>query len=411
MVAAAATLPRPYYRVLGASGLSNLADGIRMAAFPLLAASLTDEAVLIALVFIAGEAPWLVFGLWAGSLADRVERRSLIRRITLVRTVLLAALAALVMVDATPLGLVVLAAFALGTAEVVADSATGTLVPSLVSDDQLERANSRMVAAQITGNELAGPALGGVLFAAGAALPFVTNSSLLAVALLVLAGLPLLPPDRDLGEASEMPAARPRPLDGIPYVRSHPLLLALTGSSALLAAVDAAWFALLVLFVRDQLGFGPAGFGLFLAVGAVGGLVGAAVADRRPRATLRTAAPVVFASTAISLIALALAPNPVTTATTLIVTSGAFAVWNVHAVSARQRATPHHLLGRVGATYRTAAVTASILGALTGGLVADLASLRSALAGYGLVLLVATPFATRALRRSVTSLPPFRPPT
>lgn len=396
----AATLPRPYYRVLGASGLSNLADGIRMAAFPLLAASLTDSAALIALVFAAGEAPWVVVGLWAGKVADQVDRRLLLNRVTMVRALLLVALAGLIVGGAAPLWLVVVAAFVLGVAEVLADSVTGTLVPSVVPDHQLERANSRMVAAQITGNELVGPALGGLLFAAGVAVPFVTNGTLLALALVLLAGLPLLQaPAHEEGDDTD-PAAPPGLFDGVPFIRARPLLRAITWSSAVLAAVDAAWFALLVLFVREQLDFGAAGFGLSLAVGAVGGLAGAALADRGPNRPLVTISPVVFGTAAASLIGLGLAPTTVMTMIALIITSGGFAVWNVSVVSARQRATPNHLLGRVGATYRTVVVTASLVGAVAGGFLADLISIRFALVGYGVILLLAAPLSAVALRRA-----------
>lgn len=399
---ATTALPRPYYRVLGASGLSNLADGIRVAAFPLLAATLTDDATLIALVFAAGEAPWVLFGLWAGKIADQVDRRRLINRVTAVRALLLVILAALIVAGTTPFWLVVAAAFVLGLAEVLADSATGTLVPSIVAPELLERANSRMVAAQITGNELVGPAMGGVLFAVGAALPFLTNGSLLALALILLAGLPLLDSEAAGGEADgdDEDAAPPRARDGVPFILARPLLRTITWTSALLAAVDAAWFALLVLFVREQLGFGPAGFGLSLAVGAIGGLAGAALADRHPNTPIARVSALVFGASALSLLALGLAPTTALTIVALVVTSAVFAIWNVVVVSARQRATPNHLLGRVGATYRTVVVSASIVGALAGGVLADLTSLRGALVGYGVILLVASPLASRALGRA-----------
>lgn len=409
----AATLPRPYYRILGASGLSNLADGIRLAAFPLLAANLTESAALVALVFVAGEAPWVVVGLWAGKIADQVDRRWLLQRVTLVRAVLLVALAGLIVVGAAPFWLVVAAAFVLGVAEVLADSVTGTLVPSVVPDHQLERANSRMVAAQITGNELVGPALGGLLFAVGAAVPFLANGTLLALALLLLAGLPLLQADVDAEaddgrEDGAEPEAPPRLFDGIPFIRARPMLVAITWSSAVLAAVDAAWFALLVLFVREQLGFGPAGFGLSLAIGAVGGLAGAALADRIPDRPLSSISLVVFGTAGLSLIGLGLAPTTVMTMIALITTSGGFAVWNIYVVSARQRATPNHLLGRVGATYRTVAVSASLAGAIAGGFLADLFSIRAALVGYGLILVIAAPVVVAALHR--VSRHPVGPP-
>lgn len=392
----AVALPPSYYRVLGASGLSNLADGIRMAAFPLLAASLTDSATMVAAVFAAGEAPWIVFGLFAGKLADQVDRGRLIRWVTSARTVLLLSLAALIAFDLAPLLLVLIAAFVLGTAEVLADSATGALVPSLVAPEQLERANSRMVAAQIAGDELIGPALGGALFAAGASLPFLANGSLLALALLLLAGIPLL---ERAEPAHQVVKERLSVLDGVPFIRSSPVLKSLTWTTAVLAAIDAAWFALLVLFVRDELGLGPAGFGFALAVGAIGGLVGAALADRFPRQSLVTVSLLVFGSMSISLILLGLAPSVAMTVLALAVTSGGFALWNVHAVSARHRLTPNHMLGRVGATYRTVVVTAGLVGAVAGGVLADAFSLTGALVCYGIVSALLTPAAFVTFRR------------
>lgn len=396
-----ATLPRPYYRVLGASSLSNLADGIRMAAFPLLAASLTDDARLIALVFAAGEAPWIVFGLWAGNVADRLDRQRLTAQVSAARALLLFALAGLILAGAVPFWLVVSVAFILGIAEVFADSAAGTLVPSIVEPDQLERANSRMVAAQIAGNELVGPAAGGILFAAGAALPFLTNGTLLTMAFFLLAGLHLTAQTQpDAETETEDDRWQTGLFDGFPFISNRPLLRTITAVSAILAAVDAAWFALLVLFVQAQLGFGAGGFGLALAVGAVGGLAGAAIADHHPNQPMSAVTAVVFGSSAGSLILLGAVPTPAATFVVLAVTSGAFAVWNVHVVATRQRATPHHLLGRVGAAFRTVVIAASIMGAIGGGVLADLTSVRTALAGYGVLLLAVAPLAVVAVRRA-----------
>ncbi len=53
----------PYHRVVAATGLSNLADGIRFAALPLLALQVTASPLFVSAVFAANMAPWLVFGL------------------------------------------------------------------------------------------------------------------------------------------------------------------------------------------------------------------------------------------------------------------------------------------------------------------------------------------------------------
>jgi MFS family permease len=60
-----------FWRFWAASALANLGDGIRLAAFPLLAASLTDDPFAVAAVGAASSLPWLLTGLVAGSLADR----------------------------------------------------------------------------------------------------------------------------------------------------------------------------------------------------------------------------------------------------------------------------------------------------------------------------------------------------
>ncbi len=91
-------------------------------------------------------------------------------------------------------------------------SVLSQLIPLLVATEDLERANSRMVGATIAGNRLIGPANGGLLFAVGASVPFLTNASLLACAFLLLAGLPVFE-QAQYGSDSET-AAEPSAVDG-----------------------------------------------------------------------------------------------------------------------------------------------------------------------------------------------------
>jgi len=315
-------------------------------------------------------------GLWAGKLVDSMDRRMLVQLVAGCRVLVLSALAMLIAFDATPLWLVAVAAFVLGTSEVLSDNVSGAVVPMLVPARHLEKANSRLVGVQIIGDELVGPIIGAWLFAIGAALPFFANASLLAGAVLLLAGLPLLAPAPTLGpQASQSPDPTGL-LEGLSTIRNQPVLRAITMASAALAAADAAWFVLLVVFVRDRLGLGATGFGLLLAVGAIGGLGGALIADRKATWPLRTVSRLVFGSMAVSLLILGLFPTVGVTGAVLAATSGGFALWNTRAVSARQRATPNELLGRVGATYRSIVVSVGLLSALAGGVVADLASIE-----------------------------------
>ncbi len=387
----------PYQRVVAAAGLSNLADGIQLVALPLLVLQVTTSPLLVSAVIAANLVPWLVFGLWAGALTDRSDRSVLARRTALLRVVVLSALAVLIVLDAVPIALLLAAAVVLGTSEVLADNVNSALIPSLVPEADLERANSRMVGAEILGNELIGPAVGGLLFAAAAALPFVTNAGLLAAAFLLLCGLPLL----QIPEPHEPePAPRPpRASDGIAAVWASPLLRTITWSSGLLAAIDGAWFALVALLVTVELGLPPAALGVFLAIGAVGGLLGAAIADRSARLPLPRVAVAVFVSMAAPLVALAWLPNAVAVGLALAVTSGSFALWNVVMVSARQRASTPHTLGRIGAAHRTFVMAAALVGTLAGGLLAELLSIRATLVVSAIALCITGPAVIANFRR------------
>jgi MFS family permease len=68
---------RDYWLLWSGSGLSNLGDGIRLTALPLLAATLTRDPLALSAVLAATAAPWIVFGPIAGSLVDRFDRRLL----------------------------------------------------------------------------------------------------------------------------------------------------------------------------------------------------------------------------------------------------------------------------------------------------------------------------------------------
>lgn len=392
---AATVLPGPYRRVLSASSLSNLSDGIRSAAFPLLAVQLTSSPFLVGLVFVASLAPGLLFSLAAGTLADRVDRVSLARRVNTARVVLLVGLAFLIVLGQATITVLLAAAFCLGVSEVLADNVFATIVPSLVDDDQLELANSRMVAAEIMGNEFAGPAIGGLLFSIGIAVPFFSNAGLLACSVLLLAGMPSLGAvtssgDQAQSEVADIDSGRTR--EGVVFLRQSPVLRTLTLASGVLLAIDSAWFAMLVVFATNTLGLPETMFGLLLAAGACGGLGGAAIAGRWPRLSLHQVTGGVFASMSVSLAALALFPTVMLTIVVLVVSSAAFAVWNVFAGTARQRLTPDHLLGRVSGAYRSVLFAAAIAGTLVGGVVAELFDVRVSLLGAGMLTAVTGPF-------------------
>ena len=157
--------------LLASSWTTNLGDGIFVAAGPLLVASLTANPLLIALAALLRWAPPLLFGLYAGVLSDRLDRRRIVLVANAIRALVLVGLVVLLVTGrltaATALGGLAL----LATAEVFVDNSTATLTPMLVDRDALALANARVMFGFVTINQLAGPAVGAVLFAVGAAWP------------------------------------------------------------------------------------------------------------------------------------------------------------------------------------------------------------------------------------------------
>ncbi|MDH3264907.1 MAG: MFS transporter, partial [Paracoccaceae bacterium] len=94
---------RPLVRLIAASGLTNLGDGIALVAWTWVASQLTRDPLLIALVPVALKAPWFVFSLPAGIIVDRLDRRRLILVADLVRSLAYAA-AGLAIWSALPFG-------------------------------------------------------------------------------------------------------------------------------------------------------------------------------------------------------------------------------------------------------------------------------------------------------------------
>ena len=196
-----ARLGSGYRWLLGSSWTTNLGDGVAIAAGPLLVASLTDDPFLVSLAALLRWAPPLVFGLYAGVLSDRLNRRRIVIAADALRAVVLAVLVTtMVTGDVT----VVIALVALGLltiAEVFADNTSATLAPMLVHRDDLALANSRLQTGFITLNQLVGPPIGAALFAAGVAWPFVAETVLVIAGVLLVSRVALPAHGREPADA------------------------------------------------------------------------------------------------------------------------------------------------------------------------------------------------------------------
>lgn len=366
---APARLGSPFRWLLASSWVSNLGDGFALAASPLLVASQTRSPTLVALATLLVQLPWLVFGLIAGGLADRLNRRTMVVAVDLLRAAMLVVLGAAILDHWVNIGLVLVIVFLMGTAEVFANTASGTLAPMLVDRDDLAIANARLQTGFVTVSQLAGPPIGATLFAAGMAVPF------LGQAVLVAAGAVLM-------TKMSVPQEPARPLNtrelrsdiiaGFRWVVRHAAVRTLVLTILIFNVTFGAAWSVLVLYARDRLGMGAIGFGLLTTASAVGGIGGTVMYGAiTRRVSLGNLMRVGLILETVTHLALALNTSP-TIAIVIFVVFGAHAlIWGTTSVTIRQRAVPTTLQGRVNSVNNVASFGGIVVGAAIGGPIAS----------------------------------------
>jgi MFS family permease len=162
-------------------------------------------------------------------LVDRSDRRRLMVIVDVTRAVIIAGLAAAILSHSAGLILIYLTAFTTGVGSALHDTAAVTCIPRLADSASLDRANARVIAGQIVGYELAGPAAGGWLFGLAAVLPFAVNAGTLGIAVLLLTlpsvFQPLGQPDRP-DSATSFAAFGHDLAEGLKWLRRHPARMA-----------------------------------------------------------------------------------------------------------------------------------------------------------------------------------------
>lgn len=363
-----ARLGSPFRRLMLASWTTNVGDGIAIAAGPLLVASQTHDPMLVALAPMLQQLPWLLFGLYAGAQADRVDRRRLVVVANLSRSLVLAVLVGFIVSDRVSIPLVLVVVFLFGTAEVFSDTTASTLTPMLVDKADLGIANARLMAGYVTINQLAAPPLGAALFAAGLVWPFAVELLCVLLGALVLAGLRLPPhgtrPDerthlrRDIGE-------------GIRWLWRHDAVRTLALVIVLFNITWGAAWAVLVLYATVHLGMGEVGFGLLTTAGALGGLLGtASYGWLERRVPLGVLMKTCLLLECVVHVAFALNRWPWLAMLIMFVFGGYAFVWGTLSAAVRQRAVPTEFQGRVSSVYLVGVFGGLVVGSLLGGWIA-----------------------------------------
>ncbi len=388
-----------YYKLFGASAISNLGDGIGLIAYPWLASAITRNGFLIALVVVVQGLPWLLFSLPAGVIVDRNDRRTLMVWSNSVRAGLTLVVAAVVLArqgdligpheldvgipvaeDMVLYSVVLLATFLLGLAEVLYDNSAQTFMPAIVDTADLEKANGRLWSVELVANTFVGPPLGALLLVVAFSMPFFVDAATFAVSAVMITLIPrgLTSPTTerspsqaiDAGETSESdPSWRVELSEGVRWLWAHDILRPMAVILGLLNMFGAMSGAVLVLFAQEVLATNATEFALLMTGGAVGSVIGGWAASSI--AAKLGSGP----SLALTLIGGGITSIVIGLTSLWPLAWLMFAIfmvlallWNVITVSFRQSIIPDRLLGRVNSVYRFLAWGMMPIGALLGGL-------------------------------------------
>lgn len=373
---------------------SNLADGIGRTAVPLIATTLTRDPALIAGLTAVTFLPWLIFGIPAGMLLDRVDRRIAMAVANTLRFAVAALLSMLIATGELTIWWLYACVLLFGMGETVFDNATTTVVPSLVSRDQLDRANGRMQSAEIVVQNFIATPIAGFLFAIAIGLPiWLTGSGFLVAGLLALA----IPAAAACGYSSERAAdtgepGRPRPGFGAVvsflihqrFLRNMIVLTSVTASALAFAQGS------VVLLLLQTFAVPAAAIGVVTAAVGVGALVGALTASifvaRFGRGRVMFTAVLVSGA---GILGVGLTPNVFIAIGAYAVGAFGVAVWNVPWGALRQAIVPSDMLGRAMGIIRTIGWGLTPIATILGGFVARIDLRLPFVIGGGLVVVLA----------------------
>ena len=386
-----------YARLFTAYVISNVGNGVLIAALPLLATSITRNPLAISGLTAAAGLPWILVGPLSGAIVDRVDRRRAMALAEFARAAVVALAALFVLGGGESLLVLYLVLILIGIGETIFDPIGLAMVPNLVTPSRLDRANSLLYGSQILAQRFLGPPLGAWLFALAVWAPLGIDALSFLVSALVVLALPRghSPTDSEwtiAGLSADI-------LEGVRWIwRDRALRAFLLGDGALHFTTAAAT-SVLVLVTQDRYGLGALGFGLTLGALAGGYFLGSfaapAMVSRFPRAEVCVGS-VVGAGGGFLLVAL----SDVALLGGLGLAVVGFSAFQLDIVSItyRQTAVPDRIRGRVIAVFLFVVHGAVPIGAVFGGLVATLTDIRYTYVASALVAAAVAPYLRRALK-------------
>ncbi|WP_240803629.1 MFS transporter [Streptomyces sp. A0592] len=394
---------RDFRLLLAGAATGQFGAQVTLVALPLVAVLVLDApAFQVGLLTAAETAAFLLVGLPAGALTDRMRKRPLMIRADLVRAGAMASIPAAALGGVLTMAQLYVVALVTGVATVFFDVAHQSYLPQILPREQLVAGNGALETVRSTAH-VTGPGIGGGLVQlVGAQFAVIVD----AVGY-VLSALFLLRID-ETEEAPERTAGgslRKEIGEGVRFILGHPLLRLIALTTGLANFCTAVLMATQTVHLVRVVGLEAGGLGLVLSASAVGGLLGALAAGRIA-ARLGQARVILLSLLVTGPFALlwplsghGVAGAVLFAAGSAVVSFGAV-VYNIAQVSFRQGMCPPRLLGRMNATLRFLMWGTLPLGALLGGALAQSYGSRTALAWCAVgILAVPLPLLLSPLRR------------
>ena len=363
-----------FQRLWTASAASNLADGLLKTAAPLLATTLTKDPFWISTIAALSMLPWLFFAIPIGGLVDRINRRTMLAVANTLRLIAILIIAITVGLDLITLPILLVAIFIFGVGEVIYDTTLQSMMPEVLTRDQLDRGNARLQIVGITLAEFVGAPVSGLLFAASIALPFYFGAGGILLAVFLVLAIPRA------YSISEVPPEPKAPTGfwedvrfGIRYLYEDKVLLKLVLLTSCIAFFYSASTSTMVLFMTETLKTPIALFGFLFAAPAVGALVGSLIVPKISARFGRTTTMAwsIFLSSVLVFIQ-GFSPNYWVLAALATLGSMVVTGWNILLMSTYHQIIPGELFGRIHGTRRTLVWGLMPIGALLGGVLASI---------------------------------------
>ena len=372
--------------LLTASAFSNLADGIAGFAYPWLFSLITRDPLLISLTVLLATLPQLIFVLFAGVIADKFNRKSILIFTRILQVLLTLSFILLIYfnLDSIPKSVPIvepefnrkfllitvfyIGAFIFGMLEVTRDNAAQSFLPQVVSKDELPKSNGRLFGFELVANNFLGAPIAGFLIGLSLVTPFILGTFLLLLSVFFITAI------KGDFERAEKSASNQTTInlikEGVSWLSNQILLRRLAIYTGIANFFGSMQFPIMILFGQEILGLDSVQFAFLAYGGAVGGLVGSLVAEKiNKRIGESKTLLISIALFGIGGFVPFITSNPFVVAAAFGVTSFGTVLWNVQAVSIRQALIPDKLMGRVNSVYRLLALGLTPLGALFGGFI------------------------------------------